>query len=38
MIVTCGGHREEHTLTDRELLDAYRRQFGIELERLPPIS
>jgi hypothetical protein len=25
-------------LTDRELLDAYRRQFGIELERLPPIS
>jgi N-hydroxyarylamine O-acetyltransferase len=38
MIVTRGGHREEHTLTDRELLDAYRRQFGIELERLPPIS
>jgi hypothetical protein len=38
MIVTRGGHREEHTLTDRELPDAYRRQFGIELERLSPIS
>jgi N-hydroxyarylamine O-acetyltransferase len=38
MIVTSNGHREEHTLTDRELLDVYRRRFGIELERLPPIS
>lgn len=38
MIVTRDGNREEHTLTDRELLDTYRRQFEIELERLPPIS
>jgi N-hydroxyarylamine O-acetyltransferase len=38
MIVTSDGRREECTLTDRELLDAYRREFGIELARLPPIS
>jgi N-hydroxyarylamine O-acetyltransferase len=38
MIATRDGHREERTLTDPELLDAYRRVFGIELERLPPIS
>jgi N-hydroxyarylamine O-acetyltransferase len=38
MIVTRGGHREEHTLMDRELRDAYRRLFGIDLERRLPIS
>jgi N-hydroxyarylamine O-acetyltransferase len=38
MIVTSDGDRQEHTLTDRELLDAYGRRFGIELERLPQIS
>jgi hypothetical protein len=37
MIVTSDGHRQEHTLTNRELLDAYGRQFGIELTRLPPL-
>jgi N-hydroxyarylamine O-acetyltransferase len=36
MIVTNDRHREEHTLTDSELLDAYSRHFGIELTRLPP--
>lgn len=38
MIATRDGHREERTLTDPELLDAYRRVFGIELERLPPMA
>ena len=38
LIVTSDSRRDERTLTDRELLDAYRRRFGIELERLPPLS
>jgi hypothetical protein len=38
MIVTRGGRREEHTLTDRELLDVYQQDFGMELTRLPPVS
>jgi hypothetical protein len=38
MIVTSDGYRQEHTLTDQELLDTYGRQFGIELARLPRIS
>ena len=38
MIVTSDGHRKEHTFTDRELPDVYCRRFGVELERLPPIS
>jgi N-hydroxyarylamine O-acetyltransferase len=38
LIVTSDGRRDERTLTDRELLEAYRRRFGIELERLPPTS
>ena len=38
LIVTSDGHRDERTLTDGELLDAYRRHFGIALERLPPLS
>jgi N-hydroxyarylamine O-acetyltransferase len=38
MIVTSDGSREEHTLTDHELFDAYAQHFGIDLPRLPPIS
>ena len=36
LIVTENGHREEHTLTsDAEILAAYRRYFGIALDRVP---
>ena len=35
LIVTDGANRHERTLSDTELLDAYRRYFGIDLERLP---
>jgi N-hydroxyarylamine O-acetyltransferase len=38
LIVTRDGRREERTLTDPELLDAYQQEFGIELDRLPPVS
>ena len=35
LIVTDGASRSERTLTDGELLDAYRDYFGIDMERLP---
>lgn len=35
LIVTTSGRRHERTLSDAELLDAYRRHFGIDLIRLP---
>ena len=35
LIVTDGGRRDERTLSDTELRDAYRNYFGIQLERLP---
>ncbi|WP_410648240.1 arylamine N-acetyltransferase family protein [Amycolatopsis sp. cmx-4-54] len=36
LIVTTHGVREETTLSgDRELLDVYRKEFGIELDRTP---
>lgn len=36
LIVTEDGHREEHTLSsDAEILAAYRRYFGITLDRVP---
>lgn len=39
LIVTEDGHREEHTLTsDAEILAAYRRYFGITLDRVPVID
>jgi N-hydroxyarylamine O-acetyltransferase len=38
MIVTSDGHRDLRRLTDGALLEAYRRQFGIELDRLPPTT
>jgi N-hydroxyarylamine O-acetyltransferase len=38
LIETIGDVRSEHRLeTDAEILDAYRRRFGIELPRLPPM-
>jgi N-hydroxyarylamine O-acetyltransferase len=37
LIRTTADHRDERTLTgDAEVLDAYRTQFGIVLDRLPP--
>ena len=39
LIVTRDGHREEHTLTsDVEILAAYRRHFGIVLDRVPVVA
>jgi N-hydroxyarylamine O-acetyltransferase len=39
LIVTENGHREERTLTsDTEILAAYRRYFGITLDRVPVID
>jgi N-hydroxyarylamine O-acetyltransferase len=39
LIVTEDGHRQEQTLTsDAEILDAYRRYFGITLDRVPVID
>jgi len=39
LIVTEDGHREERTLTsDAEILAAYRRYFGITLDRVPVIA
>src|ERR1700677_4549748 len=39
LIVTEDGHREERTLTsDAEILAAYRRYFGITLDRAPVID
>jgi N-hydroxyarylamine O-acetyltransferase len=39
LIVTKDGHREETTLTsDGEILDAYRRYFGIILDRVPAVG
>jgi N-hydroxyarylamine O-acetyltransferase len=39
LIVTEDGHREERTLTgDAEILAAYRRYFGITLDRVPVID
>jgi N-hydroxyarylamine O-acetyltransferase len=39
LIITQHGHREERTLTsDAEILDAYRRYFGIDLDRVPIIA
>jgi len=39
LIVTEDGHRAEHTLTsDTEILAAYRRHFGITLDRVPVID
>jgi N-hydroxyarylamine O-acetyltransferase len=39
LIVTEDGRREEHTLTgDAEILAAYRRYFGITLDRVPVID
>ncbi|MEV4433356.1 arylamine N-acetyltransferase [Streptomyces sp. NPDC049585] len=37
-LITSGpGGREERTLTDQEVLPAYREHFGIELERIPQV-
>ena len=37
--MTEDGHREERTLTsDPEILAAYRRYFGITLDRVPVIN
>ena len=39
LIVTGDGHREEITLTsDAEILAAYRRYFGIILDRVPVVE
>jgi N-hydroxyarylamine O-acetyltransferase len=39
LIVTEDGHRQERTLTtDAEILAAYRRHFGITLDRVPVIA
>jgi hypothetical protein len=38
MIVTSDGHRDLRRLSDGALLEAYRQQFGIELDRLPPTT
>jgi N-hydroxyarylamine O-acetyltransferase len=36
LIVTTGGERQETVLSsDREILDAYRKEFGIDLDRVP---
>ncbi|GAA2726363.1 MULTISPECIES: arylamine N-acetyltransferase [Streptomyces] len=37
LIVSGPGGREERTLTDQEVLPAYREHFGIELERIPEV-